>query len=137
MSSVIVSGARTPMGRLLGNLKDLSSTQLGAAAIRAALERSGVAPDQVDYVIMGQAPPAGAGQMPTRQAAAVAVRPDREHRLAYPLVGVRLPVHAAHPEDAPVEVDRLVEVADGQTDVVDAGQHAAIVTAHPVKPCRR
>jgi acetyl-CoA C-acetyltransferase len=71
------------MGRLLGNLKDLSSTQLGAAAIRAALQRSGVAPDQVDYVIMGQVLPAGAGQMPARQAAVAAGIP-----MAVPSLGV-------------------------------------------------
>ena len=69
MGSVIVSGARTPMGRLLGALKDLPATRLGGIAIRAALERSGVAPDQVQYVIMGQVLQAGAGQMPARQAA--------------------------------------------------------------------
>jgi acetyl-CoA C-acetyltransferase len=69
MSSVIVSGARTPMGRLLGALKDLPATRLGGIAIRAALERSGVAPDQVQYVIMGQVLQAGAGQLPARQAA--------------------------------------------------------------------
>src|SRR5258706_8713269 len=69
MTSVIVAGARTPMGRLLGNLKDFPATQLGAIAIRAALERAGVAPDQVEYVIMGQVLQAGAGQMSARQAA--------------------------------------------------------------------
>src|SRR5690349_24091825 len=69
MSSVIVNGARTPMGRLLGALKDLPATSLGAVAIRAALERSGVAPEQVQYVIMGQVLQAGAGQIPARQAA--------------------------------------------------------------------
>ncbi|GAA0911742.1 acetyl-CoA C-acetyltransferase [Virgisporangium ochraceum] len=69
MSSVIVSGARTPMGRLLGALKDLPATKLGEVAIRAALERSGVAPEQVQYVIMGQVLQAGAGQIPARQAA--------------------------------------------------------------------
>jgi acetyl-CoA C-acetyltransferase len=69
MTSVIVSGARTPMGRLLGNLKDQQATQLGAAAIKAALERGGVTPDQVQYVIMGQVLQAGAGQIPARQAA--------------------------------------------------------------------
>jgi acetyl-CoA C-acetyltransferase len=69
MTSVIVSGARTPMGRLLGNLKDLPATKLGSAAIAAALERSGVAPEQVQYVILGQVLQAGAGQMPARQAA--------------------------------------------------------------------
>src|SRR5256884_4667384 len=69
MSSVIVNGARTPMGRLLGALKDFPATKLGEIAIRAALERSGVAPEQVEYVIMGQVLQAGAGQMPARQAA--------------------------------------------------------------------
>lgn len=67
--SVIVAGARTPIGRLLGSLKSFSSTDLGGMAIAAALERAGVAPDQVDYVIMGQVLQAGAGQMPARQAA--------------------------------------------------------------------
>ena len=69
MSSVIVNGARTPMGRLLGALKDFPATKLGGIAIRAALERSGVAPEQVQYVIMGQVLQAGAGQIPARQAA--------------------------------------------------------------------
>lgn len=67
--SVIVNGARTPMGRLLGALKDFPATKLGGIAIKAALERSGVAPEQVQYVIMGQVLTAGAGQMPARQAA--------------------------------------------------------------------
>ena len=69
MSSVIVSGARTPMGRLLGNLKDVPATKLGSVAIEAALARAGVTPEQVQYVIMGQVLQAGAGQMPARQAA--------------------------------------------------------------------
>ena len=71
-SSVIVSGARTPMGRLLGNLKSLPGTALGGHAIGAALERAGVRPDQVDYVIMGQVLQAGAGQITARQAAVAA-----------------------------------------------------------------
>jgi acetyl-CoA C-acetyltransferase len=67
--SVIVAGARTPMGRLLGSFKDFSATDLGGVAIKAALARAGVAPEQVDYVIMGQVLQAGAGQMTARQAA--------------------------------------------------------------------
>src|SRR5881392_3045954 len=67
--SVIVNGARTPMGRLLGSLKDFSGADLGGVAIKAALERSGVSPDQVQYVIMGQVLLAGAGQIPARNAA--------------------------------------------------------------------
>jgi acetyl-CoA C-acetyltransferase len=69
MSSVIVNGARTPMGKLLGNLKDFPATALGGFAIKAALERAGVAPDQVQYVIMGQVLQAGGGQITARQAA--------------------------------------------------------------------
>src|SRR5690242_6772421 len=69
-TSVIVAGARTPMGRLLGSLKGFSGAQLGGVAIKAALERAGVSPDQVQYVIMGQVLTAGAGQIPARQAAA-------------------------------------------------------------------
>ena len=67
--SVIVAGARTPMGRLLGSLKDFSGADLGGVAIKGALERAGVAPDQVEYVIMGQVLQAGAGQITARQAA--------------------------------------------------------------------
>jgi acetyl-CoA C-acetyltransferase len=71
-SSVIVAGARTPMGRLLGSLKDLSGSDLGAIAIRGALAKAGVGPELVDYVIMGQVLTAGAGQIPARQAAVAA-----------------------------------------------------------------
>jgi acetyl-CoA C-acetyltransferase len=67
--SVIVGGARTPMGRLLGSLKDFSAADLGGVAIKAALERAGITGDQVDYVIMGQVIQAGAGQNPARPAA--------------------------------------------------------------------
>ncbi|WP_306358161.1 MULTISPECIES: acetyl-CoA C-acetyltransferase [unclassified Nocardia] len=68
-TTVIVSGARTPVGRLLGSLKDFSGSDLGGIAIKAALEQGGVTPEQVDYVIMGQVLTAGAGQIPARQAA--------------------------------------------------------------------
>jgi acetyl-CoA C-acetyltransferase len=67
--SVIVAGARTPMGRLLGSLKDFSGAELGGLAIKGALERAGVSPEQVQYVIMGQVLQAGAGQITARQAA--------------------------------------------------------------------
>src|ERR1700694_5750556 len=71
-SSVIVAGARTPMGRLMGSLKDLSGSDLGAIAIRGALAKAGVGPELVQYVIMGQVLTAGAGQIPARQAAVAA-----------------------------------------------------------------
>jgi acetyl-CoA C-acetyltransferase len=67
--SVIVSGARTPMGRLLGSLKDFSAADLGGVAIKAALERAGITGDQVQYVIMGHVLQGGAGQITSRQAA--------------------------------------------------------------------
>lgn len=66
---VIVGAARTPQGKLMGALSSLSAPQLGAIAIRGALERSGVDPTAVDAVIMGQVLPAGSGQNPARQAA--------------------------------------------------------------------
>jgi len=65
---VIVSVARTPMGAMQGELKDFAAPQLGAAAIRAALERAGIEPEQVQEVIMGCVLPAGQGQAPARQA---------------------------------------------------------------------
>jgi len=68
--SVIVAGARTPIGKLSGALGGFSATELGGFAIAAALERAGVAPDQVDYVCMGQVILAGTGQITARQAAA-------------------------------------------------------------------
>jgi acetyl-CoA C-acetyltransferase len=58
---VIVGGARTPVGRLLGSLASKSASELGGVAIAAALDRAGVAPDQVQYVLMGQVLQAGAG----------------------------------------------------------------------------
>jgi acetyl-CoA C-acetyltransferase len=67
--AVIVGGARTAVGRLLGSLSDFSGADLGGIVIKAALERAGLAGDQVDYVIMGQVLQAGAGQIPSRQAA--------------------------------------------------------------------
>ena len=67
--SVIVGGARTPMGRLLGSLKGFSGADLGGIAIKGALERAGISGDQVQYVIMGQVLQAGAGQITARQAA--------------------------------------------------------------------
>jgi acetyl-CoA C-acetyltransferase len=67
--SVIVSAVRTPFGKLGGALKDKEATELGAVAIQAALERSGVPVDEVEYVLMGQVLQGGAGQAPARQAA--------------------------------------------------------------------
>jgi acetyl-CoA C-acetyltransferase len=70
--AVIVGGARTAIGRLLGSLSDFSGADLGGIAIKAALGRAGISGDQVDYVIMGQVLQAGAGQITARQAAVAA-----------------------------------------------------------------
>jgi acetyl-CoA C-acetyltransferase len=68
-SSYIVAGARTPIGKLAGGLSSFSAAELGGKAIAAALDRAGVAPDQVDFVFMGHVLQAGAGQITARQAA--------------------------------------------------------------------
>jgi acetyl-CoA C-acetyltransferase len=73
--SVIVAGARTPIGRLLGGLKSLSAAELGGVAIKGALEKAGVGADQVEYLIMGQVIQAGAGQNPARTAGLAAGLP--------------------------------------------------------------
>jgi acetyl-CoA C-acetyltransferase len=70
--SVILSGARTPIGKLSGALAGFSAVDLGAIAIKEALVRGGVAPEAVDYVFMGQVLQGGAGQMPARQASVAA-----------------------------------------------------------------
>src|SRR5438874_7257075 len=67
--SVIAAGARTPIGKFGGGFKDLRAVELGTVAIREALSRSGVPPDRLDYVIMGQVIQAGTGQITARQAA--------------------------------------------------------------------
>ena len=76
MPSVLLAGARTPIGKLSGALTPFSASDLGGFAIAAALERAGVAPDQVDYVVMGQVLQAGGGQLTARQAARRGRRAD-------------------------------------------------------------
>jgi len=112
MTSVIVGGARTPMGRLLGALKDFSATQLGSVAIKAALDRSGVSPEQVQYVIMGQVLQAGAGQLPARQAAVGAGIP-----MSVPAITVNKVCLSGL--DAIALADQLIRV--GEFDIVVAG----------------
>src|SRR5688572_18810849 len=70
--SVIVAGARTPIGKFNGAFTDVSGAQLGGFAIKAALERAGLPADEVDYVVMGQVLQAGTGQITARQAATAA-----------------------------------------------------------------
>jgi len=118
--SVIVSGARTPMGRLLGNLKDFPATALGGFAIRAALERAGVAPEQVQYVIMGQVLQAGAGQIPARQAAVNAGIP-----MSVPALTVNKVCLSGL--DAIALADQLIRA--GEFDIVVAGGMESMTNA--------
>ena len=74
--SYIISAQRTPIGAFLGSLSGFSAPQLGAIAIKSALEKAGIAPDQVSEVIMGNVLTAGVGQAPARQAALGAGLPD-------------------------------------------------------------
>jgi len=120
MASVIVSGARTPMGRLLGNLKDLPATKLGGIAISAALERAGVAPEQVQYVIMGQVLQAGTGQIPARQAAVEAGIP-----MSVPALTVNKVCLSGL--DAIALADQLIRA--GEFDIVVAGGMESMTNA--------
>ncbi|MFB9907899.1 acetyl-CoA C-acetyltransferase [Allokutzneria oryzae] len=127
-SSVIVAGARTPMGRLLGSLKDFSGAQLGGIAIKAALERAGVAPEQVQYVIMGQVLTAGAGQIPARQAAVAGGIPMNVPALTVNKVclsGI----------DAIALADQLIRA--GEFDVVVAGGQESMTQAPHLLPKSR
>jgi acetyl-CoA C-acetyltransferase len=108
--AVIVSAVRTPFGKLGGALKDYEAPQLGAVAIRAALDRAGVPDGDVEYVTMGQVLQGGAGQAPARQAA----------------VGAGLPVEV--PADTINKVCassiRAVQIAD---QMIRSGDHSVIV----------
>jgi acetyl-CoA C-acetyltransferase len=126
--SVIVNGARTPMGRLLGSLKDFSAAELGAVAIKAALERSGVAPDQVQYVIMGQVLQAGAGQMPARQAAVKAGIP-----MSVPAISINKVCLSGL--DAIALADQLIRA--GEFDIVVAGGQESMTNAPHLLPKSR
>ena len=126
--SVIVSGARTPMGRLLGSLKDFSGADLGGFAIKAALERAGVAPEQVQYVIMGQVLQAGTGQIPARQAA---------HKAGIPLSVPALTVNKVCLSglDAIALADQLIRA--GEFDIVVAGGQESMTNAPHLLPKSR
>jgi acetyl-CoA C-acetyltransferase len=109
--SVIVSAVRTPFAKLGGALADLSAPELGAIAIRAALERVDVAPEEVEYVLMGEVLQAGVGQAPARQAA----------------IGAGLPIEV--PADTINKVCassiRAIEIADL---MIRTGDHQVVVT---------
>jgi acetyl-CoA C-acetyltransferase len=119
-TSVIVAGARTPVGRLLGSLKDFSGSDLGGAAIRAALEKAGVDGADVQYVIMGQVLTAGAGQVPSRQAA---------YKGGIPLSVPSLTINKVCLSgiDAIALADQLIRV--GEFDIVVAGGQESMTQA--------
>ena len=126
--SVIVAGARTPMGRLLGSLKDFSAAQLGGIAIKAALERAGVSPEQVQYVIMGQVLTAGAGQIPARQAAVAAGIP-----MTVPALTINKVCLSGL--DAIALADQLIRA--GEFDIVVAGGQESMTQAPHLLPKSR
>jgi acetyl-CoA C-acetyltransferase len=126
--SVIVAGARTPIGRLLGSLKDFSGAQLGGVAIKAALERAGVAPEQVEYTIMGQVLTAGAGQIPARQAAVAAGIPMDVPALTINKV-------CLSGLDAIALADQLIRA--GEFDIVVAGGQESMTQAPHLLPKSR
>ncbi|MDT0441296.1 acetyl-CoA C-acetyltransferase [Streptomyces johnsoniae] len=127
-TSVIVAGARTPMGRLLGALKPFSGADLGGFAIRAALERAGVTGEQVQYVIMGQVIQAGTGQIPARQAAV---------RAGIPMTVPALTVNKVCLSglDAIALADQLIRA--GEFDVVVAGGQESMTNAPHLLPKSR
>ncbi|WP_405684502.1 acetyl-CoA C-acetyltransferase [Streptomyces sp. NBC_00057] len=127
-TSVIVAGARTPMGRLLGSLKSFSGADLGGFAIKAALDRAGIGGDQVEYVIMGQVLQAGAGQMPARQAAVKAGIPMNVPALTVNKV-------CLSGLDAIALADQLIRA--GEFDVVVAGGQESMTNAPHLLPRSR
>ncbi|MCZ7416475.1 MULTISPECIES: acetyl-CoA C-acetyltransferase [unclassified Streptomyces] len=127
-TSVIVAGARTPMGRLLGSLKSFSGADLGGFAIKAALDRAGIGGDQVQYVIMGQVLQAGAGQIPARQAAVKAGIPMNVPALTINKV-------CLSGLDAIALADQLVRA--GEFDVVVAGGQESMTNAPHLLPGSR
>ncbi|MED7926931.1 acetyl-CoA C-acetyltransferase [Nonomuraea sp. LP-02] len=123
--SVIVAGARTPIGKLLGTLSGLSAVELGGIAIKAALERSGVAPEAVEYVIMGQVLQAGAGQIPSRQAAVKAGIP-----MTVPSITINKVCLSGL--DAIALADQLIRA--GEFDIVVAGGMESMTNAPHLLP---
>ncbi|MFI7451744.1 acetyl-CoA C-acetyltransferase [Nonomuraea sp. NPDC049714] len=123
--SVIVAGARTPIGKLLGALSGLPAVELGGIAIKAALERAGVAPEDVQYVIMGQVLQAGAGQIPSRQAAVKAGIP-----MTVPSITINKVCLSGL--DAIALADQLIRA--GEFDIVVAGGMESMTNAPHLLP---
>ncbi|MDQ1710346.1 MAG: acetyl-CoA C-acetyltransferase [Frankiaceae bacterium] len=126
--SVIVGGARTPIGKLLGSLAEFPATALGGIAIEAALARAGIAGDAVDYVIMGQVLQAGAGQITARQAAVKGGIP-----MTVPALTINKVCLSGL--DAIALADQLI--AAGEFDVVVAGGMESMTQAPHLLPGSR
>lgn len=126
--SVIVSSARTPIGKLSGALAQFSGADLGAIAIRAALERAGVTGDQIDYVIMGQVLQAGAGQITARQAAVKAGVP-----MTVPAMTINKVCLSG--VNAIYMADQMI--AAGDADIVIAGGMESMTNAPYLLPAAR
>jgi len=127
-TSVIVAGARTPIGKLSGALGSLSAMQLGGIAIKEALVRAGIAPEEVDAVLMGQVILAGQGQITARQAAVAA--------------GIPLSVHATTVNKVCLSGLNTIYLADlmiraGEADVVVAGGMESMTQAPHLLPGAR
>ncbi len=126
--SVIVGGARTPIGKLSGALAALSATDLGGLAIAAALQRAGIAGDQVEHVVMGHVLQAGAGQITARQAALAGGVP-----MSVPAVTVNKVCLSGM--NAIAQADQLVRL--GEADVVVAGGMESMTNAPYLLPGAR
>jgi acetyl-CoA C-acetyltransferase len=126
--SVIVAGARTPIGRLLGGLKGLSAADLGGVAIKGALEKAGVSGDQVEYVIMGQVIQAGTGQITARQASVKGGIP-----MSVPAITVNKVCLSGI--NAIAMADQLIRA--GEHDIVVAGGMESMTNAPHVLPKSR
>jgi acetyl-CoA C-acetyltransferase len=125
---VLLGGARTPIGRLSGSLTGFSGTDLGGLAIKAALERVGVAPDQVDYVTMGQVLLAGEGQATARQAATKAGIP-----LSVPATTINKVCLSG--SNAIYLAERMIDAGDA--DIVVAGGMESMTSAPHLLPASR
>ena len=119
-TSVIVAGARTPVGKLMGSLKDFSGSDLGGIAIAGAMAKAGVPASAVEYVIMGQVLTAGAGQMPARQAAVAA-------GIGWDVPSLTINKMCLSGIDAIALADQLIRA--GEFDVVVAGGQESMTQA--------
>jgi len=126
--SYIVAGARTPIGKLSGALASVSAAELGGLAIRAALERAGVAPEEVEHVLMGQVLMAGQGQVPARQAAAKAGIP-----MSVPSVNINKVCLSGL--NTIYLADQMI--AAGEADIVVAGGMESMTNAPYIAPGAR